>query len=161
VAKRWQCSRRSCITPAIDFDPKHRPHLEALLQPGEQLVGLCAASRQQGPFKGGAVVIGVSNRRLLIEPLDRRGEVTGEPISIEPQEIDSVKASGAGGGWVTVEAAIADHVAVRLKLKTTSGEKLNLMLMRGEGRVVGKLGGGESQRQGLEALGAWFSHIPG
>jgi hypothetical protein len=26
---------------------------------------------------------------------------------------------------------------------------------------VGKLGGGESQRQGLEALGAWFSHIPG
>jgi hypothetical protein len=72
-----------------------------------------------------------------------------------------VRAGGAGGGWVTVEAAIADHVAVRMKLKTTTGEKLNLMLMRGEGRVFGKLGGGESQRQGLKALAAWFARLPG
>jgi hypothetical protein len=143
-----------------DFDSKHRPHLQGLLQPGEELAGICAASRQQGPFKGGAVAIGISDRRLLIQPLDRRGEVSGEPILIEPQQIASVKAGGAGGGWATVEAAIADHAAVRLKLKTTDGEKLNLMLMRGEGRVFGKLGGGESQRQGLEALAAWFARIP-
>jgi hypothetical protein len=45
---------------------------------------------------------------------------------------------------------------VRLKLRTTGGEKLNLMLMRGEGKVLGKLGGGEGQREGLEALGSWF-----
>jgi hypothetical protein len=31
--------------------------------------------------------------------------------------------------------------------------------MRGEGRVLGKLGGGEAQRQGLEALAEWFSRI--
>ncbi len=111
-------------------------------------------------FKGGAVAIGVTDRRLLIQPLDRRGDASGEAISIEPQEIDSVKASGAGGGWATVEAAIADHAAVRLKLRTTTGEKLNLMLMRGEGLGFGKLGGGESQRQGLEALGRWCEHIP-
>jgi hypothetical protein len=30
------------------------------------------------------------------------------------------------------------------------------MLMRGEGKLLGKLGGGEAQRQGLEALADWF-----
>jgi hypothetical protein len=130
-----------------------------MLQSGERLEGICAASRQQGPFKGGAVAIGISDRRLLIQPLDRRGEASSEPISIEPEEVESAKAGGAGGGWGTVEAAIADHVAVRLKLRTTSGEKLNLMLMRGEGRVLGKLSGGEGQRRGLEALAGWFAGI--
>jgi hypothetical protein len=148
-------------SPAIDFDAKHRPHLEQLLQPGERLEGICAASRQQGPFKGGAVAIGVSDRRLLVQPLDRRGEASGAPISILPEQIESAKAEGAGGGWGTVEAAIADHVAVRLKLRTTTGDKLNLMLMRGKGRVLGKLGGGEAQRQGLEALAQWFARIGG
>jgi len=88
------------------------------------------------------------------------GDASGEAISIEPQEIESAKAGGAGGGSATVEAAITDHAAMRLKLKTTTGEKVNLMVMRGEGLGFGKLGGGESQRQGLEALGRWFEHIP-
>jgi hypothetical protein len=43
-----------------DFDSKHRPQLQGLLEPGEKLEGICAASRQQGPFKGGAVAIGAS-----------------------------------------------------------------------------------------------------
>ena len=43
-----------------------------------------------------------------------------------------------------------------LKLRTTDGERLKLMLMRGTG-PLGKLGGGEVQRQGLEALSAWFA----
>ena len=46
--------------------------------------------------------------------------------------------------------------AVTLKLKTTDGEKLKLMMMRGRGRSGG-LGGGEDQRTGFEALGAWFA----
>jgi len=75
-----------------DFESKHRPHLEGLLHPGGELVGLSAATRQQGMFKGGAVAIGVTDRRLLIQPLDRRGDASGEAISIEPQEIESVKA---------------------------------------------------------------------
>jgi hypothetical protein len=55
---------------AIDFDAKHRPHLEGLLEPGEKLTGVCAATRQQGMFKGGAVAVGVADRRLIIQPLD-------------------------------------------------------------------------------------------
>jgi hypothetical protein len=66
-----------------------------------------------------------------------------------------------GGEWFNVDAVVLDHAAVRLEIRTTDGEKLKLMLMRGEGRVFGGLGGGESQRQGLEALAAWFRTIDG
>ena len=30
------------------------------------------------------------------------------------------------------------------------------MLMRGEGKLLGGLGGGETQKRGLEALAGWF-----
>lgn len=119
----------------IDFDSKHRSHLEGLLQPGETIKGICAATRQQGPFKGGAVAVGVSDRRLLIQPLDRRGESASTvtqppPAPLAFHRVDLMRLDGDRlAGY-----AIADHVAVRLKLKTTSGEKLNLMLMgRGPG----------------------------
>jgi hypothetical protein len=32
--------------------------------------------------------------------------------------------------------------------------------MRAEGQILGGLGGGETQRLGLEALAEWFSRIP-
>ncbi len=107
-------------------------------------------------FAGGAVVIGTAESRLLVQPLDRRGDPDGEPLSIAPEEITSVKAGSAGGGWINVSTVILDHAAVRLEIRTRGGEKLKLMLMRGEGRILGGLGGGEAQRQGLEALAEWF-----
>jgi hypothetical protein len=58
-----------------------------------------------------------------------------------------------------VTTGILDHAAVRLEIKTTDGEKLKVMLMRGEGKLLGKLGGGEAQRQGLDALAEWFRAI--
>ncbi len=54
---------------------------------------------------------------------------------------------------------ILDHAAVRLEIKKADGEKLKLMMMRGEGKLLGGLGGGESQRLGLEALAEWFRAI--
>ena len=33
------------------------------------------------------------------------------------------------------------------------------MLMRGEGKLLGGLGGGEAQRRGLDALAGWFLAI--
>ena len=51
---------------------------------------------------------------------------------------------------------IMDAASVQLKLKTSSGEKLKLMMMRGEGPLFGNLGGGEIQRTGVQAIGAWF-----
>jgi hypothetical protein len=58
-----------------------------------------------------------------------------------------------------VTTGILDHAAVRLEIKKADGEKLKVMLMRGEGKLLGKLGGGEPQRQGLDALAEWFRAI--
>jgi hypothetical protein len=52
-----------------------------------------------------------------------------------------------------------DHAAVQVEIKTTEGEKLKLTLMRGKGRMLGGVGGGEPQRLGLEALAEWFRAI--
>ena len=111
-------------------------------------------------FKGGAVALGVTDRRLLVQTLNRRGDPEGAPLSMSPAQVASARAGPAGGGWFNVDMAILGHAALRLEIRTTDGEKLKLMLMRGEGRVLGGLGGGESQRQGLEALAEWFSRVP-
>jgi hypothetical protein len=139
-----------------DLDATYRPQLEALLGDREELRGICVASQQKGLFKGGTVALGVTDRRLLVQPLSRRGGPDGKPRSIAPDEIESAKAGRAGGGWLNVSTAILDHAAVALQIETTDGEKLKLMLMRGEGALLGKLGGGESQRLGIEALAEWF-----
>jgi hypothetical protein len=141
-----------------DFEAKFRPVFEALLEPGETLEGVCACSQQKGLFSGGAVAVGVTPGRLLVQPLDRRGDPEGEPQSIAPADIADAKADGAGGGWAEIGPAILDETAVKLTLKLTDGEKLRLMMMRGEGLLgLGSLGGGESQQQGVQALAAWFS----
>lgn len=141
------------------MESKYRPGLESQLESGEELRGICIASQQKGLFKGGAALIGTTGRRLLFQPLDRRGEPDGPPQSIAPEQIASAKAGPAGGGWINVDTAILDHAAVRLEVRTTDGEKLKLMLMRGEGKILGGLGGGETQRRGLEALAEWFRGI--
>jgi hypothetical protein len=142
-----------------DVDSKYRPGLEARLESGEELRGICVASQQKSLFKGGAAAIGVTDRRLLVQSLDRRGNPVGEPLALTSEQIASAKAGPAGGEWFNVYAGIMDHAAVRLQIKTTDGEKLKLMLMRGEGGMLGKLGGGEPQRHGLEALAEWFRAI--
>jgi hypothetical protein len=142
-----------------DLDSKYRPGLESRLEGGEELRGVCVASQQKSLFKGGAAVIGVTDRRLLVQSLDRRGNPVGEPLALTPDRIASAKAGPAGGEWSNVDAAILDHAAVRLQIRTAEGEKLKLMLMRGEGKILGGLGGGEPQRHGLQALADWFSRI--
>ena len=45
-----------------DLDSKYRPILEAELEDGEELRGLCIGAQQKGFFKGGAAVIGITDR---------------------------------------------------------------------------------------------------
>jgi len=147
--------------PAVgDFDAKLRPHLEGLLAEGEELEGICACSQQRGLFSGGTVALGITPGRLIMQPLDRRGNPDGEAQSLRPGDIAGAKAEGAGGGWPEIGAAIMDRQAAKLTLKTTRGEKLRLMMMRADsGDLMGKLGGGEGQRRGVEALGRWFGRV--
>jgi len=137
-----------------DLDSKLRAAIEPLLEPGEQLRGVCVAT-QASMFKGRQVAIGVSDRRLLVQGMNRRFEPDGEPVLLAPEGIADVAVDGAGGGWLEVGAAIMDGAAVTMKLRTVAGEKLKLTMMRGSG-PLGGLGGGEVQRQGVEALAAWF-----
>jgi hypothetical protein len=111
------------------FDEIVRPRIEAMLEPGEQLQVLRPAT-QQSTFKGRMVALVLTDRRLIVQPLDRSSEPDGEPISLPPERIASADAGGAGGGWPQLSAAVMDQLAVTLKLRTTDGEKLKLMLMR-------------------------------
>lgn len=139
-----------------DLGEKLRPVAESLLADGEELRGCCVAT-QSSLFKGRMVAIAVTDGRLIVQGLTRRFEPDGEPISLPPERIAEAKAEGGGGGWPEVGAAIMDRASVALKLRTNDGEKLKLLMMRGEGSVLGPLGGGETQRQGVQALGEWFA----
>jgi hypothetical protein len=138
-----------------DLGSKLRHVIERLLEPGEEIRGVCVAT-QASMFKGRQVALGVTDRRLIVQGMNRKFKPAGEAILLPPERIASAAADGAGGGWMTVSASVMDGAAVTLKLKTTDGEKLKLMLMRGSG-PLGGLGGGESQREGVEALAAWLS----
>jgi hypothetical protein len=104
-------------------------------------------------FKGRMVVLVVTPERLIVQGLTRRFEPDGEPLSLTPDRIAQASAEGGGGRWATIESIVMDRASVAVKLRTVDGEKLKLMLMRGGG----PLGGGEIQRSGLAALGAWFA----
>jgi hypothetical protein len=137
-----------------ELGDKLRTAIEPVLQPGEELRGVSVAT-QASMFKGRMVGIGITDHRLILQGVDRKFEPNCEPISLPPERIADAKAEGAGGGWADIGSALMDGAAVTLKLKTTDGEKFKLMMMRGTG-PLGGLGGGEDQRQGVEALGAWF-----
>jgi hypothetical protein len=93
---------------------------------------------------------------LTVVDLDAKLRPVGEAISMPPERIADASAEGAGGGWISVGLAIMDSAAVSLKIRTTDGDKLKLTMMRGTG-LFGNLGGGETQRQGVEAVAAWFA----
>jgi hypothetical protein len=137
-----------------DLGEKLRPVVESVLAADEQSLGCCVAT-QQSLFKGRMVAIVVAEERLVVQAMTRRFEPDGEPLSLPPERIAAAEVDGGGGGWPEVGAAIMDRVSVTLKLRTTDGEKLKLMMMRGDG-PLGGLGGGETQQQGVRALGEWF-----
>jgi hypothetical protein len=138
---------------AADFDAIARPHIEALLEPGERIEGILAATIQK-TFSGGLYALAVTDRRLILQGMKGRS-AKGEPVSIAPAELVEADIDGAGGGWWTAPAAVLDAVAIQLTLRTTDGEKRQLKMMRGEGLLAGA-GGGESQRDGMLALAEWM-----
>lgn len=140
-----------------DLASELQPFAETLIDPDETLLGACVAS-QQSRLKGFMVAVAVTEDRLIIQRLRQSGtfEADGAPLALTPADIESARA-GAGGGWgASPTAAIMDRASVQMKLRTTAGEKLKLMMMSGEGALFGELGGGEIQRRGVQAIGEWF-----
>jgi len=123
---------------ATDFAGKHRETLEGLLEPGETLDGVCAASQQLSMFKGRAVALAVTHRRLILLPLDRRGEPSGAPESILRADVSN---AGMGG--------------MQCVIRTTAGAKLKFGMLGGGGALTG----GEGQSEGTAALAAWIDGL--
>lgn len=139
-----------------ELGDKLRAAVAGQIDPGEDLRGVLIAT-QASAFKGHAVALATTDRRLLVQKLNRRLEADGPAISIPPERLADASADGAGGGWMTINAAIMDGAAVTLRLRTTDGEKLKLMMMAGGSGMFGKLGGGEDQQAGVAALADWLA----
>jgi hypothetical protein len=132
-----------------------RPVLEVQLEAGETLQGIVAATHQK-TFSGQLYALAITDRRLVLLPLDRRLQPKGPLRAITPGELVSADADGAGGGWWSGGSAILDAAALKVELKMTDGEKLKLMFMKGGEGMLGGLAGGESQQQGVQALAEWL-----
>jgi hypothetical protein len=129
-----------------------RPQLEAQLEQGEALRGIAAATYQK-TFSGSTYAVGVTERRLLLQPLDRKLQPKGALVSVTPGEAADAELDGAGGGWWTAPAAVLDATALTLKLKASDGERYKLMMMRGGS----SLSGGQEQADGVLALAEWLA----
>jgi hypothetical protein len=139
------------LAVAGDFAAKVRPLIEVQLEAGETLHGVVAATHQK-TFSGQLYALAVTDRRLILVPLDRHLQPKG-PLQIVAS---SSGLDGAGGGWWSPGSAILDGVALKLELKTDDGDKLKLTFMKGGGGMLGGLAGGESQAEGVQALAAWL-----
>ncbi len=145
---------------AGDFTAKVQPQLEAQLESGETLCGIIAATHQK-TFSGSLYAIGVTDRRLLLQPLDRRLQPKGQAKAVSPDTLVEATAGGAGDGSWSLNSIIVDAAATKLELRTTDGERLKLLMMDGGDGLLRRLGGGEAQRDGIQALAAFFrQHAP-
>ena len=140
---------------AEDFHTQVRPRVEQLLAPGESLEGVCAAT-QQSALRGGMVALAVTDRRLLVQPLDRHAQPKGDAVSIPPDELATFDAVGLGGEWYNAEPSMLENTALTVRVKTTRGQKLKLQMMRGGDGLLGRLGGGDAQQAGIASLATWI-----
>ena len=131
---------------------KLEQHMQGLLEPGETLLGVTAASHQKSVFSGGVVNIAVTDRRLIIQPLDRRGkDVKGDPVFLTRDQIAKAKFSRNGGS--DPSGILMSQVAIQVKIKTTGGDKYKFSMMDGQGNgLLGGLSGGPSQATAVQAL---------
>ena len=136
-----------------EFAATVRPHLETQLESGETLRGVIAATHQK-TFSGTLHALGVTDRRLILQALDRHAQPKGEPKTIIREALASADADGIGAGWWRAGSGLVG-AALTVTLRTRDGEKLKLMMMEGTG-LLGSLGGGEAQREGVAALAEWM-----
>lgn len=139
-----------------DLASELHPFAESMLEPGEELLGACVASQQQR-LRGWMVAIAIAPERIVIQRMAKGREFKGEgePLSLRREDIAGARAGGAGTWGASPTTLVMDRATVVLKLRTTGGEKMKLMLMR-EGNALGIGEGADIQAEGVEALARWF-----
>lgn len=137
---------------AGDFATAVRPLFEAQLEQDETLRGIAAATHQK-TFSGSLYGVGITDRRLLLQPLDRKLQPKGACVFVTRDDAADAELDGAGGGWWTAPEAVLDATALTLKLTKAGGERLKLMMMRGGSSLFG----GAQQAEGVVALAEWLA----
>ena len=145
-----------------DFEAMLRPFAESVLEPGEELRGTCIAS-QQTTFRGWMVAVVITDDRLVLQRLRKSKELEadGPPLRLAASDIVSAKTGSTGDEFANPSIAVVDALAVNLRLRTADGQKLKLMISRGGEGTIGRMGGGQTQSEGVEALGHWFRRNAG
>ena len=138
-----------------DFGALARPAIESRLTPGETLKGVAAAVHQK-TFSGQLYAIGVTDQRLVLQPVGRHGEAKGEPLLLSHGTVDSVELDGAGDGWWTAPMVVLNATTLTLKVQSAGGQKLKLMMMKGGSGLMGSMSGGKSQEEGVLAIADWI-----
>jgi len=141
------------------FADRVGPVLQGMLEGGESLQGIAAATLQK-TFSGGLFAIGVTDRRLILQQLDRKIQPKEPAISVPPQALAAAQVdpeSLLGSTDLFSTSDIVDALTITVQLKTTDGQKFKLMMMKGGDGMLGGLAGGPSQTQGVRALVAWLA----
>jgi hypothetical protein len=144
---------------ADEFATRVTPVLQPLLEPDETLAGVAAATLRK-TFSGGLYAIGVTDRRLILQALDRKFAAKEPPVLLPPTALASGGVDDGGlladaGGFGTSD--VVDALSVTVELETTDGRKFKLMMMTGgDGGLATAMAGGETQTQGVRALLEWL-----
>src|SRR6266545_421016 len=96
---------------ARDFASAVRPLFDEQLEQGETLRGIAAATHQK-TFSGSLYAVGVTGRRLLLQPLDRKLQPKDALVSVTREGAADAELDGAGGGWWTAPSSVLDATAL-------------------------------------------------
>jgi len=121
---------------------------DALTDGSERTLGTCVASWPSA-FRSKTVAIVATDRRLLVQEIDRKINPQGDVISLPPERIESAELSGVRGR--SVSSAVMNAATITIKLRTTDGQKMKLVTMAGDG-MFGGMNGASEQRQAVEAV---------
>jgi len=133
------------------MDERLLPLANSLLGEGEAFRGCCVATRVS-TFSTAPMVIVVTDSRLIAQQVTRKLEAKGAPLSLPPDAITSASFGDVAGGY-SVASILVDAASLKLVIRTKAGEKLSLTMMTG----ATPFGGGETQRDGVQALVDWVA----
>jgi hypothetical protein len=126
-------------------------YMQQLLVPGEVMHGLIVAN-QQKTFSASLYLVATTDRRIIMQPVDRKWQATGAPLSFGMNDITNTSV----WGWAHDAASRTEKVATFL---TTSGDRIKFEA-GGEKWKLMTLGGNffenalatDSQLDGLNAF---------
>lgn len=137
-----------------DFGLLARPIIQSRLAPRERLNGVVAAV-QKKTFGSQLYAIGVTDQRLVVQPVGQQGEATGDPLLVIRDAVAYIGLDGAPDGWWTAPTMVLDATDLTLKLLTRDRQKLKLKTVKRGRGVTGSASAGRSQEEGILALAEW------